>query len=85
MGARKYRSLLSRKYLVIDLEANEMGGSVLLIVFLNEPKPFQIWVYKIDETEFQIRDLSPMNFALAKADINEVNRTQFSRYWFEPK
>ncbi len=60
-GESNFISIYDRKFLVLDMNHNPFGGYSAHIIF-NEGRNrlYRVWLYPVEEDEFQIRELEPV-------------------------
>jgi len=80
-GARFFH-LYPKKFLVIGVEPNEFGGVWAVIAVEGEPQTaFQLWLYDLDDDEYQLRSIEALPNALDEKLIHRLSTPAYSRYW----
>lgn len=79
--SNRYQSFFKNPFLTVHSEPNDFGGAFLLIVFSGKPKVYRLWVYEIDHSEFQVREMAPLPITLSKELMDELTDSAYSPYW----
>lgn len=81
--AFQYTELYKKPFLIVEMEPMDFGGYFVLIVFRHHPKVYRFWLYEIDEGEFQLREIVPLEITLNKRLMDELNRNVYTPYWLK--
>ena len=71
--------LFSEKFIVLEIADGPMGGYwVRILICPQKMQAWQLWIYRTDEKEYQIRSLE--NKPLTQADLKEFQLFLFKKY-----
>jgi hypothetical protein len=70
----KFQYLFHLPLLALEIDTNDFGGYWIFEIFKNQPKLYRLWLYEIDEGNFQLREIKVLEMSEAlKANINKLS------------
>ncbi len=84
-GANKYLSLVRRPFLLVEKEPTDFGGYFVLIVFKNHRRVYRFWVYEIEKSLLQVREIVPWGVRLNKRMLDEFTDHAYDPFWVAAK
>ncbi|MBN1115444.1 MAG: hypothetical protein JXA66_08890 [Oligoflexia bacterium] len=80
MNANKYSYLYDQNYMSLAISVQGFGGYYLYVIFNNDSHVYQLWLYPIDDGNYQLREISrEMERSKISGKLNELNK--FTDYW----
>ena len=81
--AIKFQYLFHRPLMALEIRAKDFGGSWVFVVFQGDSSLYRLWLYEIDEGNFQLREIKILEMSDAlKAKFNDLSTApNFATYW----
>lgn len=83
-NAFKFAHLLNGKsYLSLSIDRHPLGGYIINTLFDKEPHGFTLWLYPIENQEFQLREVEPLRMP-TKANrqmLAFAKESRYAQYW----
>lgn len=75
--------LAGKKYLAMGIKEQPLGGFSILVLFENEPHVRQLWLYPIETSKFQLRDVKIIKFSkkFTRQILKDSKDPKYVKYW----
>ncbi|MEW5758725.1 MAG: hypothetical protein AB1755_04585 [Candidatus Omnitrophota bacterium] len=82
VDGEKFKDIYDNKFLVIGLQDNSFGGLwVTILVEDKKLRVFRLWLYDIDDNEFDLRSITELSGQLNEEGIRQLTSVNYSRFW----
>ena len=81
--ASDFLRLADKNYLALSIKKQPFGGYNVFVLFKNEPQAYRLWLYPIDDGEFQLREIKIREFSkkVTRQMLVYAKERQYSKYW----
>ena len=82
LDGEKFLDVYTKKFLVLELEPHGFGGVWAIIAVEGEPRNvFRLWLYDIDENEYDLRSIEELPGALEEELVRQIQSLAYRHYW----
>lgn len=81
--ATKFQYLFHQPLMALEIDTKDFGGYWVFIALKRESKLYRLWLYEIDDGNFQLREIKPLEMSKAmKTKFNDLSTDPLlATYW----
>ena len=80
-GEEKAGNIFSRKFIIVDLERDDVGSVTATLVFEGLPNPFLLWINDIGNGRHELRKIAELPGSLGEGFTQQLQNPSYQRYW----
>ncbi len=81
----KFQNLFHQPLMALEIDTKDFGGYWVFVIFRRDTKLYRLWLYEIDEGDFQLREIKRIEMShLLKSKFKDLSTDQFfASYWID--